>query len=172
MKRRALTALLLLSACAGKKNPYEDIESDPIATITLTDGSTMVLELYPKIAPNTVANFVSLANGFKYDGLQFFRVASNVLIQSGDPKNDGTGDMGYYIKGEFNDNGFRNSLSHVRGTISMARKSNYNTASGQFFSTPPSGASWTRRAWPRWTASAPARWTATTCPWSASTSRP
>ena len=138
MKRRALTALLLaalllLSACAGKKNPYEDIESDPVATITLTDGSTMVLELYPKIAPNTVANFVSLANGFKYDGLQFFRVASNVLIQSGDPKNDGTGDMGYYIKGEFNDNGFRNSLSHVRGTISMARKSNYNTASGQFF---------------------------------------
>ena len=128
-----LLAVLLLAGCGSDRNPYEDIEQDPIATITMADGSTMVFELYPKIAPNTVANFVKLANGGKYDGLQVFRVASNVLIQSGDPNNDGTGGMDYYIKGEFDDNGFRNSISHMRGTISMARKSNYNTASSQFF---------------------------------------
>lgn len=139
MKRRALLSALLLAAllltgCGGNRNPYENIENDPIATITLADGSTMLFELYPKIAPNTVANFVKLANEDKlYDGLQIFRVASNVLIQSGDPNNDGTGDAGYYIAGEFDANGYRNNLSHMRGTISMARKSNYNTASSQFF---------------------------------------
>lgn len=138
MKRRALIVVLLLAVllagCRGKRNPYEDIESNPIATITMADGSVMLIELYPKIAPNTVANFVQLANVDKfYDGVQVFRVASNVLIQAGDKEGNGTGDAGYYIEGEFNENGFRNSLSHMRGTISMARKSNYNTASSQFF---------------------------------------
>lgn len=138
MKKRALAMLLLaallLFGCAKPKNPYEDIEENPVATITLTDGSVMRFELYPKIAPNTVANFVSLANDGFYDGCQVFRVASDVLIQAGDPENNnGTGDAGYYIKGEFDENGVRNSLSHMRGTISMARKSNYDTASSQFF---------------------------------------
>ena len=138
MKARALILLLLLAAlltgCAKEKNPYEDIEKDPVATITLTDGSVMRLELYPKVAPNTVANFVSLANGGFYDGCQIFRVASDVLIQAGDREhNDGTGDAGYYIKGEFDQNGVRNTISHMRGTISMSRKSNYDTASSQFF---------------------------------------
>ena len=148
MKRGALIAALLLAAllltgCGGAKNPYADIENNPIATITLTDGRKMVFELYPQIAPNTVANFVQLANSGFYDEstdlngktrhMEIFRVASNVLIQSGDPKNDGTGDPGHYIKGEFEANGFKNSLSHMRGTISMARKKNYNTAGSQFF---------------------------------------
>ena len=138
MKRRALATLLLLvfllAGCRGKRNPYEDIENNPIATITMSDGSIMVFELYPKIAPNTVANFVYLANHeMFYDGVQVFRVASNVLIQAGDKEGNGTGDAGYYIEGEFDANGFRNNLSHTRGTISMARKSNYNTASSQFF---------------------------------------
>ena len=138
MKKRALAMLLLaallLFGCAKPKNPYEDIEENPVATITLTDGGVMRFELYPKIAPNTVANFVSLANDGFYDGCQVFRVASDVLIQAGDPENNnGTGDAGYYIKGEFDENGVRNSLSHMRGTISMARKSNYDTASSQFF---------------------------------------
>ncbi len=138
MKRLALifvTAALLfgLSGCAKPRNPYENIEQNPIATITLTDGKTMMLELYPKLAPNTVANFVKLANGGFYDGLQVFRVASDVLIQAGDPNNNGTGGADYYIKGEFDANGVRNTISHMRGTISMARKTNYNTASSQFF---------------------------------------
>ena len=127
-----LAALLSLTGCK-KKNPYSEIEQNPIATITMSDGSQMHFEQYPQIAPNTVANFVKLANDKFYDDLQVFRVVSNVLIQSGDPNDNGTGDPGYYIKGEFRANGFENTLSHMRGTISMARKSNYDTAGSQFF---------------------------------------
>ena len=127
-----ILAALLLTGCK-QKNPYEDIEQNPIATITMADGSQIHIELYPQIAPNTVANFVSLANDHFYDELQIFRVVSNVLIQTGDPNNNGTGDPGYYIKGEFEENGYKNSLSHTRGTISMARKSKFDTAGSQFF---------------------------------------
>lgn len=127
-----LTLALLLTGCGAGRNPYEDVEK-PIATITMTDGSQMIFELYPDIAPNTVANFVKLANTGFYDGMEVYRVVSNVLIQSGDPNNDGTGDPGYYIRGEFSDNGYKNSLSHMRGTISMARKGRYDTAGSQFF---------------------------------------
>ena len=127
-----LAAALLLTGCA-KKSPYLEVEQNPIATITMADGSQMKFELYPQIAPNTVANFVNLANDGVYDGLEVYRVVSNVLIQSGDPYNDGTGDPGYYIRGEFSANGWNNTLSHMRGTISMARKTNYNTAGSQFF---------------------------------------
>lgn len=137
MKRLILLLLALalaLTACGSKKNPYEDIEQNPIATITMSDGAQMRFELYPQLAPNTVANFVSLANGGFYDDLQIYRVVSNVLLQSGDPNNDGTGDPGYYIKGEFSENGFKgNTLSHMRGTISMARKRDYDTGGSQFF---------------------------------------
>ena len=129
-----LAIALLLAACGEPKNPYAEIVQNPVATITLTDGSQMRFELYPQQAPNTVANFVNLANGGFYDNQQIYRVVSNVLIQSGDPNNDGTGDPGYYIKGEFSENRFNgNTLSHMRGTISMARKSDYDTGGSQFF---------------------------------------
>lgn len=129
-----LLAALLLTACGKKKNPYEEIEQNPVATITLTDGSEMRFELYPQQAPNTVVNFIKLANDGFYDNQQIYRVVSNVLIQTGDPNNDGTGDPGYYIKGEFSENKFKgNTLSHMRGTISMARKSDYDTGGSQFF---------------------------------------
>ncbi len=129
-----LAIALLLAACGEPKNPYAEIVQNPVATITLTDGSQMRFELYPQQAPNTVANFVNLANGGFYDNQQIYRVVSNVLIQSGDPNNDGTGDPGYYIKGEFSENKFKgNTLSHMRGTISMARKSDYDTGGSQFF---------------------------------------
>ena len=129
-----LAVALLLVACGEPKNPYAEIEQNPVATITLTDGSQMRFELYPQQAPNTVANFVKLANGGFYDNQQIYRVVSNVLIQSGDPNNDGTGDPGYYIRGEFSENRFKgNTLSHMRGTISMARKSDYDTGGSQFF---------------------------------------
>ena len=129
-----LAAALTLTACGQKKNPYEDIEQNPVATITLTDGSQMRFELYPQQAPNTVANFIKLANDGFYDAKEIYRVVSNVLIQTGDPNNNGTGDPGYYIKGEFSENKFKgNTLSHMRGTISMARKSDYDTGGSQFF---------------------------------------
>lgn len=129
-----LAAALALTACGQKKNPYEDIEQNPVATITLTDGSQMRFELYPQQAPNTVANFIKLANDGFYDAKEIYRVVSNVLIQTGDPNNNGTGDPGYYIKGEFSENKFKgNTLSHMRGTISMARKSDYDTGGSQFF---------------------------------------
>lgn len=105
----------------------------PIATITMENGAEIVLELYPDIAPNTVANFVELANSGFYDGLIFHRVISGFMIQGGDPAGNGTGSPGYSIKGEFTSNGFNNDLKHTRGVISMARANNPNSAGSQFF---------------------------------------
>lgn len=117
--------------------PKEDTEvkQNPIATITMADGQTMQLELYPAIAPETVANFVTLANSGFYDGLTFHRIYAGFMIQGGCPKGDGTGEPGYRIKGEFAANGFiQNNLAHTRGVISMARGGySYNSAGCQFF---------------------------------------
>ena len=129
----ALLLALLLAGCRQETASEEEEVPNPVATILLTDGSQMRLELRPDVAPNTVNNFIKLANDGFYDGKEIFRVVSNVLIQTGDPNNDGTGDPGYYIKGEFSENGFPNSLSHMRGTVSMARKSDYDTGGSQFF---------------------------------------
>ena len=123
-----------LAACVGR-DPYLDAE-DPVATITLEDGGVMRFRLYLNEAPNTVANFASLANRRFYDGQVFFRIVPGVLIQAGSPTNDGSGGAGYAIKGEFSANGVDNTLSHLRGTLSMARLNgaqNYDTASSQFF---------------------------------------
>ena len=105
----------------------------PIVTITMDDGGVITLELYPNIAPETVNNFVSLVNKGFYDGLSFHRIIPGFMIQGGDPKGDGTGGSKKTIKGEFSQNGVDNTLSHTRGTISMARSSDYNSASSQFF---------------------------------------
>lgn len=93
----------------------------------------MVLELYPEIAPNTVNNFIELADSGYYDGIIFHRVISGFMIQGGDPTGTGMGGPEYSIKGEFSNNGFENKLSHKRGTISMARSQDYNSAGSQFF---------------------------------------
>jgi peptidyl-prolyl cis-trans isomerase B (cyclophilin B) len=125
--------LLLILKLTEPKAP-EEPDPNPVATITMSDGAQMRFELYPDKAPNTVANFISLANGGKYNNRQFFRVVAGVLIQGGDPEDNGTGGPGYTIKGEFSENGFKgNDISHLRGTISMARQSNYDTAGSQFF---------------------------------------
>lgn len=123
---------LFLTGCGESKGDYEDVPN-PIAIITLEDGRQLRFELYVQEAPNTVANFVSLANSGYYDGMSFYRVLPGCLIQSGDPKGDGTGGPGYTIKGEFSDNGVENGISHVRGTISMARQEDYDSAGSQFF---------------------------------------
>lgn len=120
----------VLSACG---NSTLESVPNPIAEIRLSDGRVMRFELYVREAPNTVANFTELANKGFYDGQTFFKIIPGVLIQSGDPKNNGTGGAGYYIQGEFKANGIENNLSHERGTISMCRQSGYDTASSQFF---------------------------------------
>ena len=107
---------------------------NPIVTIEMESGKTIKLELYPEIAPNTVANFVSLASKGYYDGLIFHRVIPGFMIQGGDPTGTGMGGPGYTIKGEFARNGYReNTLRHTRGVISMARSGMPTSAGSQFF---------------------------------------
>lgn len=108
-------------------------ESDPVATITMDNGEQIIVELYPDVAPNTVANFIELANSGYYDGLIFHRVIKDFMIQGGDPNGTGTGGPGYSIRGEFTSNGFQNDLSHTRGVISMARANAPDSAGSQFF---------------------------------------
>lgn len=103
------------------------------AKITMENGGTIELELYPHIAPITVDNFVSLAKSGFYNGLIFHRVISGFMIQGGDPLGNGMGGSDKNIKGEFAANGVENNLSHKRGVISMARSQNFNSASSQFF---------------------------------------
>ena len=111
----------------------EQIDKNPTFTIAMNDGSLIYGELYPEKAPESVGNFVSLANNSFYDGLSFHRVISGFMIQGGDPNGDGTGGPGYAIRGEFSDNGVENDLSHVRGVLSMARSSANDSAGSQFF---------------------------------------
>ena len=106
---------------------------NPIATITMKNGKKITIELRPDVAPNTVNNFISLANSHFYDGLIFHRVIRGFMIQGGCPKGLGTGGPGYSIKGEFSGNGFPNDLAHERGVISMARAMDPNSAGSQFF---------------------------------------
>ncbi|OOM76678.1 putative peptidyl-prolyl cis-trans isomerase [Clostridium puniceum] len=105
----------------------------PIATITVEGYGVMNVELYPEIAPNTVNNFISLANKGFYNNLKFHRIIKDFMIQGGDPKGNGTGGPGYSIEGEFTSNGFANSLKHTKGVISMARAQDPNSAGSQFF---------------------------------------
>ena len=108
--------------------------SNPIVTITMEDGGVIKAELYPEIAPNTVANFVNLVESGFYNGVIFHRVIPGFMIQGGDPQGTGMGGPGYTIKGEFARNGFRqNNLRHTRGVLSMARTMMPNSAGSQFF---------------------------------------
>ena len=106
---------------------------NPIVTITMENGDVMKAELYPKIAPNTVNNFISLVKKGFYDGLIFHRVIKGFMIQGGDPQGIGIGGPGYAIKGEFAMNGFDNDLRHTKGVLSMARSSHPDSAGSQFF---------------------------------------
>lgn len=107
--------------------------TNPVVTITMTNGDVMKAELYPEIAPNTVNNFISLVQKGFYNGLIFHRVISGFMIQGGDPQGTGMGGPGYSIKGEFAMNGVRNDLKHTRGVLSMARSMMPNSAGSQFF---------------------------------------
>jgi len=107
---------------------------NPIVTIEMENGKVMKAELYPDKAPNTVANFIALANGKFYDGLIFHRCIPGFMIQGGCPLGTGTGGPGYSIPGEFARNGFRqNDLKHTLGVLSMARAMHPDSAGSQFF---------------------------------------
>ncbi len=101
--------------------------------IEMENGDVMKGELYPEIAPETVANFEKLVNAGFYNGLTFHRVIPGFMIQGGCPLGNGTGGPGYGIKGEFAANGFENNLKHDRGVLSMARAMDPNSAGSQFF---------------------------------------
>lgn len=146
----ALAAVLLLIACQNKTNePAPDanlnnagVGENKTATAVPTnyvrfnmkDGGMFVVELLPEYAPATVANFQKLVSEHFYDGLTFHRIMKGFMIQGGDPNGDGTGSSSEKVKGEFATNGFtQNTLEHTRGVISMARGTNPDSASCQFF---------------------------------------
>ncbi|WP_315070451.1 peptidylprolyl isomerase [uncultured Clostridium sp.] len=106
---------------------------NPIITMTMENGGVIKAELYPEIAPNTVRNFVDLINRGFYDGLIFHRVIPGFMIQGGCPEGTGMGGPGYSIKGEFTSNGFKNTLKHTKGVLSMARAMHPDSAGSQFF---------------------------------------
>ncbi len=107
----------------------------PVATIEMENGSIIEVELDPVNAPNTVKNFIALAEAGFYDGVIFHRVIPGFMIQGGDPDGTGRGGPGYAIRGEFTANGFANELVHKRGVISMARTDVPDSAGSQFFIT-------------------------------------
>lgn len=109
------------------------ITENPIVTITMENDEKIVIELEPKTAPNTVANFISLVEEGFYDGLIFHRVIPGFMVQGGDPDGTGMGGPDYSIKGEFSSNGFENTLTHERGVLSMARTQQPDSAGSQFF---------------------------------------
>lgn len=107
---------------------------NPVVAMYIENYGSIVMELYPDIAPNTVANFISLVKKGFYDNNTFHRLVPGFVLQGGDPTGTGTGGPGYTIKGEFSANGYENNLKHEKGIVSMARTSDSNdTAGSQFF---------------------------------------
>lgn len=141
--------MLMLVGCAGeyeagraRQEVEEDVSTQeasstaaasPTAVIEIVDYGTITIALDESAAPETVSNFVSLAESGFYDGLTFHRIIDGFMMQGGDPDGDGTGGSDQTIPGEFSENGFENNLSHTRGAVSMARSEDYDSASSQFF---------------------------------------
>ncbi|MBQ7646248.1 MAG: peptidylprolyl isomerase [Clostridia bacterium] len=136
----ALTVVLLfVFGVFGKKEESKESKmpqgyDNPTVTMEIENYGTIEWELYPDIAPNTVCNIISLINKGFYDDNTIHRVQSGFVLQGGDPTGTGSGGPGYSIKGEFTSNNFKNDLSHTRGVLSMARRSDsYDSAGSQFF---------------------------------------
>ncbi|XMB87008.1 peptidylprolyl isomerase [Mycoplasmatota bacterium WC44] len=148
MKKILTTLVILVTLLAGcdstpQEKPITDYqnlpyygfikETNPEVTIVFSDKSEIKIQLFPEIAPNTVNNFLALAEDNFYDGIIFHRVIENFVMQGGDPDGTGMGGADYNIVGEFIQNGINNTLQHHRGVISMARSQKLNSASSQFF---------------------------------------
>lgn len=135
-KLAAALLALALGMTAALAERAEEAEG-PVATdyveIVIKDYGTITAELYGEVAPETVANFLSLVDDGFYDGLTFHRIIAGFMMQGGDPKGNGTGGSDKTIKGEFAANGVDNDIKHVRGVLSMARAMAYDSASSQFF---------------------------------------
>lgn len=106
---------------------------NPLVAMYIQNYGSIVIELYPEIAPNTVNNFISLVRDGFYDDNTIHRHEPNFVLQGGDPTGTGTGGPGYTIKGEFTNNDFKNKLKHEKGIISMARSQDPDSAGSQFF---------------------------------------
>ena len=131
-----LASALALVGCSSESNMEETRTPPkelPVAIMVVKDFGKVEIELYPHIAPNTVNNFIYLANSGFYNGLTFHRVIKDFMVQGGDPEGSGMGGPGYKINGEFSKNKFQNDLKHTEGIISMARSQNKNSAGSQFF---------------------------------------
>ncbi len=128
-----LTCLTLALTTACNTKTKSSVNDHPVVVIKVKNYGDITVKLDRTQAPITVDNFIKLVNEKFYDGLTFHRIIDTFMIQGGDPKGDGTGGSKKTIKGEFSQNGVENNISHTRGTISMARSSDYNSASSQFF---------------------------------------
>lgn len=106
---------------------------NPVVAMYIEGYGSIVMELYPEVAPNTVSNFISLVKDGFYDNNTFHRLVPGFVLQGGDPNGNGTGGPGYTIKGEFSNNGFENNLKHKKWVVSMARSQEYDSAGSQFF---------------------------------------
>ena len=106
---------------------------NPVVAMYIENYGSIVMELYPDIAKNTVNNFISLVKSGFYDNNTFHRLMRGFVLQGGDPTGEGSGGPGYSIKGEFSENGYENNLSHTKGIVSMARATANDTAGSQFF---------------------------------------
>ena len=150
-----ITLLIFIVSISGCSNKKETIKEDllginydttsnevelsqydttnPVVAMYIENYGSVVIELYPEIAPNTVSNFISLIKTGFYDNNTFHRLIPGFVLQGGDPTGTGTGGPGYTIKGEFAANDFENNLKHEKGVLSMARTMQPNSAGSQFF---------------------------------------
>lgn len=109
------------------------LTENPVVAMYIEDYGSVVVELYPNVAENTVNNFISLVKSGFYDNNTFHRLIPGFVLQGGDPTGNGTGGPGYHIKGEFSANGVKNDLKHTKGILSMARSQEMDSAGSQFF---------------------------------------
>jgi len=129
-----LVLSLVVSCFIGCNNSNaKKITGTPRVTMTIKNYGDIVIELYPDKAPITVANFISLVESGYYNNNKIIRCQANFVVQGGDPTGTGSGGSKDTIKGEFSKNGIKNEIAHERGVLSMARSSDYNSASSQFF---------------------------------------
>lgn len=129
----ALAMVFAFAACSDKNDGENQTSTLHHVKMEIKDYGTIILELDAAAAPETVENFLSLARSGFYDGLTFHRIIKGFMMQGGDPQGTGFGGSEKTIKGEFSSNGVENNLSHKRGVISMARSSDPDSASSQFF---------------------------------------